>query len=246
MPEFISAGVRLHYALAGPADGRPIVLGHGFCSDYSLNWIGTRWQETLTGAGFHVIGLDSRGHGVSAKPHDPAAYSRPEMAADVTRLLDELGLQAADYLGYSMGARIGLELLQRFPERVRRAVLGGLNSSDDFERARLIARRFRGDGAVTDPVAVSFFSFASARPVNDLEALACCILGDQPPLQEVALRRIAVKALLVAGDRDPLAAEAESIAALIPNASYVELQGRDHMSSVPARAFKEAALAFLS
>ncbi|MDQ6901366.1 MAG: alpha/beta hydrolase, partial [Candidatus Dormibacteraeota bacterium] len=226
MPEFTSGGVRLHYALAGPASGRPIVLGHGFASDYSLNWLGTRWQETLTGAGFHLIGLDSRGHGASEKPHDPAAYSRAEMGTDVIRLLDELGLKAADYLGYSMGARIGLELLQCFPERVRRAVLGGLNSSDDADRARLIARRFRGDKEITDQVAESFFAFASARPVNDLEALACCILGDQPPLQEAALRRIAVRVLLVSGDGDPLAADAKSIAALIPKASYIELQGR--------------------
>nr|MDQ6898771.1 alpha/beta hydrolase [Candidatus Dormibacteraeota bacterium] len=60
-----------------------------------------------------------------------------------------------------------------------------------------------------------------------------------------ALRRIAVRVLLVSGDGDPLAADAKSIAALIPKASYIELQGRDHMSAVPARAFKEAALAFL-
>src|SRR5215472_4204328 len=60
MPEFDSDGVRLHYVLAGPDDGEPIVLVHGYCSDYELNWVGSRWQETLAGAGHLFVGLDCR------------------------------------------------------------------------------------------------------------------------------------------------------------------------------------------
>lgn len=246
MAEFVSGRVRLHYALAGPASGSPIVLGHGFCSDHALNWRGTRWQETLTAASFRVIGLDSRGHGASQKPHDPAAYSCPQMADDVVRLLDHLGLERAHYLGYSMGARIGLAAASRRPERLRRMVLGGLSSWGGNDRAELIARRFRGDTGIRDPEAETYFAFASARPLNDLEALACCVLGEQPPLLEAELGRIRVPALLVAGDGDPIAHDAETIAALMPNARYVELKGRDHMNAVPARAFKDAALAFLT
>ena len=81
--EFDSDGVRLHYELHGPESGPPVVVVHGFASDYQLNWVGTRWQETLVGAGYRVIGLDCRGHGHSDKPHDPSAYSMTEMAADV-------------------------------------------------------------------------------------------------------------------------------------------------------------------
>ncbi|TMG28025.1 MAG: alpha/beta fold hydrolase, partial [Chloroflexi bacterium] len=97
--DFDSDGVRLHYEVHGPESGAPIVLVHGFASHYRLNWVGTRWQETLTGAGFRVIGLDCRGHGDSDKPHDPRAYETPVMAADVERLLDHLGIESAHYLG---------------------------------------------------------------------------------------------------------------------------------------------------
>ena len=45
MPDFDSDGVRLHYVLSGPDDGQPIVLVHGFASDYELNWVGSRWQR---------------------------------------------------------------------------------------------------------------------------------------------------------------------------------------------------------
>jgi len=164
MPEFDSDGVRLHYVLAGPDDGQPIVLVHGFASDYELNWVGSRWQDTLTGAERLVIGLDCRGHGRSEKPHVPEAYARPVMAADVIRLLDCLGVEAAEYLGYSMEARIGLEVVTRHGARCRKAVLGGLGRWEGRRReagsgsttAELIARRLRGDPSRRDPQAEMF------------------------------------------------------------------------------------------
>ena len=69
MPDFDSAGVRIHYELAGPDAGDPIVLVHGFASTYALNWVLSRWEKALTDEGWLVIGLDCRGHGQSEKPH---------------------------------------------------------------------------------------------------------------------------------------------------------------------------------
>src|SRR5260370_34671991 len=123
--EFDSDGVRLHYELHGPETGAPVLLAHGLASDYQLNWVGTRSQETLVGASYRVIGLDCRRHGQSAKPHDPAAYAIDVLAADVRRLLDELHLPAVRYLGYSMGARIGLQSARDFLDRLYRAVFVG-------------------------------------------------------------------------------------------------------------------------
>ena len=127
--DFDSDGVRLHYEINGPGSGTPIVAVHGFASDYRLNWVGSRWQETLTSNGFRVLGLDCRGHGHSDKPHDEAAYSVELMSGDVIRLLDDAGVDRAAYLGYSMGARIGLEVVMDHPDRITRAVLGGIGSS---------------------------------------------------------------------------------------------------------------------
>src|ERR1700687_3554228 len=133
--DFDSDGVRLHYEVHGPERGAPVVVVHGFASDYRLNWVGTRWQEALTTAGFRVFGLDCRGHGLSDKPHDRAAYAIDIMAGDVTRLLDQVGVQTAAYLGYSMGARIGLQVVMDFPDRVSRAVLGGIGTAAAIESA---------------------------------------------------------------------------------------------------------------
>jgi pimeloyl-ACP methyl ester carboxylesterase len=253
MPDFESDGVRLHYVLAGPDDGQPIVLVHGFASDYELNWVGSRWQDTLTRSGRLVIGLDCRGHGLSEKPHSPEAYAREVMAGDVIRLLDHLGVAEAEYLGYSMGARIGLEIVTRHGIRCRRAVLGGLGRWDGRDggsrsgptSAELIARRLRGDSSVQDPQAEMFYQFAAARPINDLEALACCMLGPQPPIDDRLVAATTVPVAIMTGDRDLVAKDADQVARRIPGARYVPIEGRDHMNAVPARQFKEAALDFL-
>ena len=245
--EFLSDGVRLHYELHGAEAGQPVVLVHGFASDYQLNWVGTRWQETLVGAGYRVIGLDCRGHGRSDKPHDPAAYAIDVMAGDVRRLLDELDAGAARYVGYSMGARIGLQSILDFPDRVRRAVLGGLGISGAVEESDEIARALRGS-VPESASALSFQKFASARSINDLEALAACIeeLGRSTRLEESRLAAIRTPILLVAGDQDAIAHEVAELARRIPSAKSVAIPGRDHMSAVPARQFKEAALEFLA
>ena len=247
--DFDSAGVGLHYVVHGPDAGPPVVLVHGFCSDYSLNWVGTRWQETLVHAGRRVIGLDCRGHGHSEKPHDPAAYDRSVMAADVARLLDHLEVERADYLGYSMGGRIGLSLAVEHPERIRRAVFGGVGAWAGRERpqhSELTARRLRGDESVDDPMATMFYEFARARPINDLEALACCILGPQRPISDEALAEVRVPILVCTGDQDWMARGGDDLAARLGSGRHFNIAGRNHMNAVPARAFKDAALAYLA
>ena len=244
--DFDSDGVRLHYEVHGPERGMPLVVVHGFASSYRLNWVGTRWQEALTTAGFRIFGLDCRGHGQSDKPHDPAAYAVEIMAADVTRLLDRLEVASAAYLGYSMGARIGLQVVLDFPERVQRAVLGGLGTSGAIASADAISESFLRGEPTDDPVAQSFFRFASAQPTNDLKALAACITGLRPKTDPARLSAIRTPILVVVGDRDELAPDAPELVELIPSSRLAVIQGRDHMGAVPAREFKQAAIEFLT
>src|SRR5712692_4282030 len=242
--DFDSDGISLHYEVHGPESGAPIVLVHGFASYYRLNWVGTRWQETLTGAGFRVIGLDCRGHGDSDKPHDPRAYETPVMAADVRRLLDHLGLESAHYLGFSMGARIGIQCVLDFPLRLRKAVLGGVGIKGALAQAQSIARALRG-GVPENPNAKSFSEFARARPHNDLEALAACIGAISRPLDLGLLKSVKTPLLLVVGGNDEVVSGAEELVEMMPTAKLVIVPGRDHLGTVPAREFKEATLAFL-
>ena len=130
MPTFLSDGIRLAYLDEGPRDGDPIVLIHGFGSNSRVNWVATGWVDLLTKAGFRVIALDTRAHGASEGPHDPALYdTRTCFAEDVARLLDHLDIDRADVMGYSHGAWITAHFACIHPERVRSALLGGLAMS---------------------------------------------------------------------------------------------------------------------
>lgn len=246
MPDFDSAGVRIHYELAGPDAGDPIVLVHGFASTYALNWVLSRWEKALTDEGWLVIGLDCRGHGQSDKPHNPAAYERGEMARDVTRLLHHLGISRADYLGFSMGSWIGLKVLLEEPQLIGRAVLGGIGRLATFTASQAVADRFRGDESIHHPIVDAFHKFAVSQPYNDLEALAACMEAPQTRPEPDDLAAIATPILIVVGDGDDLAPHPEELAAMLGNAEVAIVEGRTHHNITPARAFKEKGLEFLS
>ena len=73
-----------------------------------------------------MIGFDNRGHGQSEKLYEPERYGAPIMAEDARDLLDHLGIERADVLGYSMGARISAFLVLKHPARVRSVIFAGL------------------------------------------------------------------------------------------------------------------------
>jgi pimeloyl-ACP methyl ester carboxylesterase len=79
-----------------------------------------------------------------------------------------------------------------------------------------------------------------------LKALAACITGLKPDASPARLAQIKTPILVVAGDRDDIASLAPELVELIPTARLVTIAGRDHMSAVTAREFKEAAVDFLT
>ena len=123
---FYSDGVEIAYLDAGQDDNGVVLLIHGFASNIDMNWVSTRWVETLTDAGYRVIAYDNRGHGRSQKLYDLAAYGAPIMAEDARRLLDHAGVEQAHVIGYSMGARISAFLALAHPDRILSLTFGGL------------------------------------------------------------------------------------------------------------------------
>lgn len=244
---FQSDGVEIAYEVWG--DGPPVLLIHGFASNARVNWQDTLWVKTLTAAGHRVIAHDNRGHGRSGKLYDPARYGAPEMAEDGCRLLDHLGIAAADVIGYSMGARLAALLAINHGERVRRAVLGGLaaNMIRGLGGAETIARGLEADdlGTVTDASARGFRAFAE-QTGSDLKALAACMRGQRQAIPPEALARIACPVLVVAGAEDEIAGPVAPLVAAIPGARGLTLPGRDHMKAVGDRRFKQDVVAFLN
>jgi len=168
------------------------------------------------------------------------------MAGDVIGVLDQEDIETAAYLGYSMGGRIGLQVILDHPHRVSRAVLGGIGAAGAIGHAEQIAHALRIGEPSEDPIAQTFYRFASARPTNDLQALAACILGLKANIRPERLAKIRTPILIVVGDHDQIARGAPELVELIPTARLVTIANRDHMSAVTARDFKQAALDFLT
>jgi len=223
-----NAGIRIHYEVEG--EGPPVVLQHGF-SQSLADWRAAGYVEALKDH-CRLILIDARGHGQSDKPHDRAAYTARHHAADIVAVLDALGLQRADYWGYSMGGWIGFGLAHHAPERLRGLVLGGQHAC---------GRTLRGeqpDGR--DPVLFfrSFFArigleFDKQPPevrqallASDTQALAAA-MQDRPSL-EGALPAMTMPSLLYAGTKDGVFAQTKKTAKAMPNCTFIALPGLDH------------------
>jgi pimeloyl-ACP methyl ester carboxylesterase len=101
---------------AGPADGEPVVLLHGFPQD-ARAW--DRLAPVLHGAGLRTLAPDQRGYSPMARPRGRAAYRSRELVDDVLALLDAAGLERAHVVGHDWGGALAWALGAWHPDRVR-------------------------------------------------------------------------------------------------------------------------------
>tara|TARA_R110000868_G_scaffold235373_2_gene489304 strand:- start:18896 stop:19855 length:960 start_codon:yes stop_codon:yes gene_type:complete len=93
-------GIELSVHLAGPEDGQPLLLAHGW-PELAYSW--KNQIPVLAGAGYRVIAPDLRGFGASDCPEGAGNYTVDTMVADFTGLLDALGHKSAVFIGHDWG-----------------------------------------------------------------------------------------------------------------------------------------------
>ena len=125
-------GIRLHVEEYG--DGPPLLLINGIGAHAGM-WKPLR--EALPGP--RLIAFDAPGTGRSATP--PIPLSLEALARVAEGVLDELGVEQADVLGYSFGGAVAQRLARRAPERVRRLVLAARRRAGAASRARCARSR---------------------------------------------------------------------------------------------------------
>lgn len=100
---------------AGPDDGEPVVLLHGFPQS-AAGW--ALVVPALVTAGLRVIAPNQRGYSAGARPTDVSAYATDALVDDVVGLLDALDLDAAHIVGHDWGAAVAWPLAVAHPDRV--------------------------------------------------------------------------------------------------------------------------------
>ena len=113
-------GIGLSVLEAGPAEGPPTILLHGFPED-ALSW---RTQiDRLAGAGLRILAPDQRGYGASDRLKEIRAYTLDRLSADILALADGFGVRRFHLVGHDWGGVVAWWLATHEPERIERLVI---------------------------------------------------------------------------------------------------------------------------
>ena len=111
--------VRLHYAIAGPAEAPLVVFLHGF-PDFWYSW---RAQMAALEDRFRVAALDLRGYNLSDKPKGVANYAMEHLVADVAAVIAAEKANNAVVVGHDWGGAVSWNVAMTHPELVRLLVI---------------------------------------------------------------------------------------------------------------------------
>lgn len=226
-------------------EGRPVVLIHGFFSTAFVNWVRYGHAARIAAEGFRVIMPDLRGHGDSAKPHDPAAYPKDALADDGFALIAHLGLTDYDLGGYSLGGRTTMRMLAR-GATPGKAIVGGMGLDGIVHTG--------GRGGHFRKILTGLGSFERGSPEWMAEAFLKTVGGDPVALLNVletfadtpleTVKHLSIPTLIVSGADDNDNGSAEALAQALPDGVHEVVPG-NHMSAVTHKALGEAMARFL-
>jgi pimeloyl-ACP methyl ester carboxylesterase len=234
--------MRIHVRDVG--HGPPILLINGIGAHTAM-W--APLEHALEG--FRTISFDAPGAGRSSTPLLPVTV--PRLARLAALVLDHVGVEQADVLGYSMGGAVLQQLCADAPQRVRRAVLvattpglGGIHGDalamlNLVTPVRYLSPRLysmtigslAGGRARTDGEWVARYGVLRQRSVPSLRGYFSQLMSVSGWSSLQLLRRIDLPVLVVTGDDDPLipVANAMLLTHLLPDARLMVLHSEGHL-----------------
>jgi pimeloyl-ACP methyl ester carboxylesterase/DNA-binding CsgD family transcriptional regulator len=246
-------GTRIAYARRG--SGPVLVRAAHWLSHLEYDWLSPIWRDFLAelGEGRTLVRYDERGTGLSDR--DVGDLSFEAMVGDLEALVDALDLRRFALLGMSQGGAISLAYAVRHPERVNALVLCGAYARGHDHPDRPNAQRVEADlllrlievgWGTPDPKFRRVFANMFLPDASPSQLTAFDALQRQSATPDVALRlramfggidvldlcpRVAVPTLVmhVRGDGVVPFEEGRLVAALVPGAELVALEGRGHI-----------------
>lgn len=237
-------GVDLAYREMG--EGWPLVLIHGFVSTATINWLRYGHAAKIAAKGYRVIMPDLRGHGDSARPHDPAAYPADVLADDGFALIAHLGLTDYDLGGYSLGGRTTVRMLAR-GAKPRRAIVSGMGLEGILHtagRGSFFRNVFSNPGTFQRGSAEWMTEAFVKTSGGDPEALLL-VLDTFADTAREDLAKMTMPVLVLTGAEDNDNGSAEDLAKALPNGEYRVVPGT-HMSAVTKQQLGDAMAEWLA
>jgi 3-oxoadipate enol-lactonase len=219
--------------------GIPLTLLHGYPLNHTI-WANLIPQVSTVS---RMILPDLRGHGQSPKPQGP--YSMQEMAEDVVRLWDRLGIEKSILGGHSMGGYVSLAVARHFPDRLAGlALIASRTNTDAPEKrknrlASIETVREQGAASVVSsmPEKLSYNSkvqdecreiIARASDVGVMGVLAA--MANRSDSLDL-FSNLDIPALIIAGAEDQIVpiADTRKVAKKMKKPWFVEIAGAGHM-----------------
>lgn len=247
------AEIAVHTCGVGPL----AVLIHGFPLDHRM------WRDVMHGplaAHRTLCAIDLRGHGQSTGGGEALTMER--LADDIVVVIRAMTNEPVDVCGLSMGGYVAFALHARHPDIVRSLVLTNTRAAADTEEQRagrsagIETVTAKGCTAVADAMLPKLLGDSASddhrarmREMIEQQPIAT-VAADQRGLQQRPDRRAELPhfqkpTLVIVGDQDTITprAEAEQMAAAIPDAQLAVITGTGHMSPLEDAAQWSAAVA---
>ena len=243
-------GVNLYYEVHGDT-GPVILLTHGY-SATSQMWAG---QVEMLARDHRLVVWDMRGHGQSDSPDDPALYSETATVDDMAALLDLVGVTRAVVGGLSLGGYMSLAFHRSHPDRVDALLIidTGPGYKNDEARAGWnktslrTAERYETEGLGLLTGGSAERRTAKHTSAQGLALAARGMLTQRDAGVITSLPDIKVPAIVIVGSEDtPFLAASDYMAAKIPGARKVVIEGAGHAANIDKpEAFNTALTDFL-
>ena len=212
--------------------GFPLILLHGNGEDCAYF---ARQMDPFS-EHFHVIALDTRGHGQT--PRGEAPFTIRQFAEDLLAFMDQHNIEKAHLLGFSDGGNIAMVFALAHPERVDKLILNGANLD-----ASGVKRKIQIPIEIGYRIA-KFFARKSPKAKKNAEMLG--LMVNDPNVKPEELSRIQNQTLVIAGDNDMIKDKhTRLIAKSIPHAELCIIHGDHFIANKNPEAFNEAVLRFL-
>jgi pimeloyl-ACP methyl ester carboxylesterase len=239
-------GLDVHYTVEGA--GPPVVMLHGATSAAEEDWAA---QRPLFRKAFRIYLVDARGHG-GTKWDVADGFTRDMMVEDLLAFADAMNLETFHVVGFSMGAMTALTFATRYPERLRTAIICGIDVVREPRSS--VARRLMDPERIEreEPAWAAQLEKRHGQVQGDgaWKRLLPAIVDDVATASLLTfedLRRARLPVLLVYGDRDVFvpADHAVAIYRQMPDARLMIAPNSPHtvMVSQPAL-FNQAAANF--